>query len=190
MVMPLSLSQLVRVQVADRKPVDERERESVAAFLRAFDALPAPFDEHADPVHVTASAIVVGRRGVVLHLHKRLGIWLQPGGHIDPGETPWAAALRECVEETGLPVSWPAVQGVQGVQAVQGVQGVQPLAHVDVHPGPRGHTHLDVRYLVHAEPVDPVPPPGESQDVRWFDWDEAIDLADAGLAGALRSLAP
>ena len=39
------------------------------------------------PTHVTASGIVVGRRGTVLHRHKRLGIWMQPGGHIDAGES-------------------------------------------------------------------------------------------------------
>ena len=48
-----------------------------------FDTLDQPFDEDASPIHVTGSAVVTGGRGVVLHLHKRLGIWLQPGGHID-----------------------------------------------------------------------------------------------------------
>jgi 8-oxo-dGTP pyrophosphatase MutT (NUDIX family) len=176
--MPLSLPQLIRYQVRARTPVDERERHSITAFTVAFDELTAPFDEHADPVHVTASAIVVGERGVVLHLHKRLGMWLQPGGHIEAGETPWAAALREASEETGLPVAWPD-------GAVQ-----PPLVHVDVHAGPRGHTHLDLRYLVHAEPVDPAPGPDESQQVAWFTWDEAIALADAGLRGALVALRP
>jgi 8-oxo-dGTP pyrophosphatase MutT (NUDIX family) len=178
MVMPLSLIEAVRIEVVGRQPVDDRERESIAAFLVMYAALQHPFDEHADPVHVTASAIVVGERGVVLHLHKRLGIWLQPGGHIDQGETPWAAALREAAEETGLAVWWPAGRGVQ------------PLAHVDVHQGPRGHTHLDLRYLVHADAVDPAPLPGESQDVRWFEWGEAVDLADVGLVGALRAIRP
>ena len=41
------------------------------------------------------------------------------------------------------------------------------------------------RYLVHAPPDDPAPPPEESQDVAWFGWDAAIDRADAGLKGAL-----
>ena len=129
----------VRDQVAARTPVDERERASIAEFLDTFDRLASPFDEHADPSHVTASAIVIGARGVVLHRHKRLGLWLQPGGHIDAGELPAAAALREAAEETGLPVSWP-----------EGVGDDPPLVHVDVHDGPRGHRHLDLRYLVHA----------------------------------------
>jgi 8-oxo-dGTP pyrophosphatase MutT (NUDIX family)/N-acetylglutamate synthase-like GNAT family acetyltransferase len=164
----------VRDQVAARRPVDERERDSISAFLAAFDALDRPFDEEADPTHVTASAIVVGARGVVLHRHKRLGMWLQPGGHVDDGEEPPAAALREAREETGLPVSLAG----------------RAVAHVDVHAGPRGHTHLDLRYLVHADPVDPAPPEGESQDVRWFSWADAIGVADVGLEGVLRARQP
>ncbi|HEX6658055.1 MAG TPA: NUDIX domain-containing protein, partial [Ilumatobacter sp.] len=91
-------------QVARRSPVDERERTSIERFLHELARLDEPFSEHADATHVTASAIVVGVRGVVLHKHKRLGLWLQPGGHIDPGEAPWRAAIREAQEETGLPV--------------------------------------------------------------------------------------
>jgi 8-oxo-dGTP pyrophosphatase MutT (NUDIX family) len=163
--------------VTARTPVDERERRSIEAFRVEISRLAEPFDELADPVHVTGSAIVVGPRGVLLHRHKRLGLWLQPGGHIDPGETPWDAARREAEEETGL--------------AVRFASDPPELAHVDVHPGPRGHTHLDVRYLltVDGDP-DPAPPPGESQDVRWFPWDEAITLADDGLRGALLAWSP
>mgnify|MGYP003330080871 CR=1 FL=1 len=166
----------LKAQLAHRRPVDDREAASLDRFLAELDRLSSPYDENADPVHVTGSAIVVGPRGVVLHRHKRLGIWLQPGGHIDDGEQPWEAAHREAVEETGLTVRHPA-------------DGPR-LVHVDVHPGPRGHTHLDLRYLLEADDEDPAPPPGESQDVRWFSWDDAFALADPGLLGGLRAVRP
>ena len=140
--------------------------------LRAeLDRLPQPFDEHADPVHVTASAVVIGQRGVLLHLHKRLGIWIQPGGHVDPGEQLLAAAVRETAEETGLAAT-PCVE--------------HPV-HVDVHAAAKGHEHLDVRFLLRAE-GDPRPPTGESQDVAWFEWPDAIDATDVALAPFLREL--
>lgn len=141
-------------------------------MLAELERLPRPFDRDADLTHLTASALVVGPRGVLLHRHKLLGLWLQPGGHIDAGEEPAAAALREAVEETGL-----ALRLRDG-----------RLFHVDVHPAARAHTHLDLRYVVEAGDEDPAPPPGESQEVRWFGWKEALAIADAGLAGALRKL--
>ncbi len=167
---------VIRNGVFNRVGVDEREVRSRLEFIGHFDALEHPFSETADPVHVTGSAIVVGDRGVVLHLHKRLQIWLQPGGHIESGELPWHGALREACEETGLDVAHPPTG--------------PELVHIDVHPGPRGHTHLDLRYLMFAPDLDPTPPLGESPDARWFSWTEAIELADIGLVGALRSLRP
>ena len=145
-------------------------------FVELFDPLEQPFLEQAGPVHVTGSAIVVtaDRSRVLLHKHKRLGMWLQPGGHIDPGELPWQGALREAVEETGLPASLVD----------------DHLVHVDVHPGPRGHTHLDLRYLVESPHVPPAPPEGESPDVQWLQWHRAIALTEPGLEGALRALQP
>ena len=170
----MDIRRQIRDAVIARVPVDDREARSLLAFIEHFDQLDQPFSETADPVHVTGSAIVVGPRGVVLHRHKRLGIWLQPGGHIESGEFAWDAALRETREETGLDVAHP--------------QTGPELVHVDVHPGPRGHTHLDLRYLLSSADVDPSPPPGESPDARWFSWDEAIAVADAGLLGALRAV--
>jgi 8-oxo-dGTP pyrophosphatase MutT (NUDIX family) len=161
----------VRASVAALAARDERERVSQARILQALDHMARPFDEAADPVHVTGSAVVVSGRGVLLHRHKRLGLWLQPGGHVDPGETPWQAALRETREETGLPARHP--------------DGHPLLWHVDVHDGGRGHTHLDLRYLLLAPPEDPRPPPQESPAVGWFAWPDARRVADPGLVAAL-----
>jgi len=165
----------VRRAVAARTPLDERERASVARVLEELDRLPEPLSEHADTVHLTGSAVVVGPRGLLLHRHKRLGLWLQPGGHIEPGETPWDAARRELREETGI-------------DAKPAVRPPDHLVHVDVHPGPRGHTHLDLRYVFTGPDADPRPPPGESPDVRWFGWEEAEAVADPGLIAVVRAL--
>ena len=168
---------LVMRSLEARVPLDQREARSRVRALAALAALPEPFDREADPTHVTGSAIVIGGQGVLLHRHRRLGVWLQPGGHIDGDETPWAAAGREAQEETGLVVKF--------------TDGEKGLAHVDVHDGGRGHTHLDLRYVFTVVGDEtPRPPAGESQEVRWFDWEEAMGTADEGLVAVLRSLRP
>ncbi len=121
---------------------------------------------------MTSSAIVVGVRGVLLHRHRRLGIWLQPGGHVEQDEAVADAARRECLEETGLVVLEPSSGPY--------------LLHVDAHDSAKGHRHLDVRYLVAGPDAEPRPPTGESQEVEWCSWDEAFARGDRSLAAALR----
>jgi 8-oxo-dGTP pyrophosphatase MutT (NUDIX family) len=159
--------------VAAHRPADARERSAKTRFLAELERLETPWDESADPVHVTASAVVVGPRGALLHLHRLLGVWLQPGGHLEPGESPPDAARREVTEETGLDARPP--------------DGRPVLLRLDVHRGgpARRHTHLDLCYLLCAPDLDPVPGPGESPDVRWFGWEEARAVADEALRGAL-----
>ena len=165
----------LRQTIARQVPVDARHAAAVTQFLAALDTLADPLNQHVDSTHVTASAVVVGARGTVLHRHKRLGLWLQPGGHIDAGETPEDAVLREVHEETGLVAAHPP--------------DGPDLFHVDVHPAGR-HVHLDLRYVVTADDADPVPAAGESPYARWFPWPEALQIADVALVGALRALAP
>lgn len=161
----------LRILVEGHRPSSPREVAAQERFLIELGRLDAPCDEHAGPIHVTASGIVVGRHGTVLHRHKRLGIWMQPGGHIDAGETPEVAALREATEELGLAVAHPPAGPL--------------LLHVDVHEAALGHTHLDLRYLLLGADADPQPPPGESPDACWCSWDEAQQMADPALADAL-----
>ncbi len=172
--MAFDIDTLVRM-IGEHRAVDQREEDSIASFLRDVPNIENPFDEDTGLVHVTASAIVVSDSGdkVALHLHKRLGMWLQPGGHIEAGEDPSVAAVREATEELGVPVRH---------------HGTHPMMiHVDVHPGPKGHTHHDVRFLLRAPEVMLMPAEGESPDARWFTWDEAIAIADEGLVGALHT---
>lgn len=172
-----SLSDLL-LAVTALPDLDARTAASKARFAAEVERLPHPFDEQADPTHITASAVVVGPEGTLLHRHKRLRRWLQPGGHVDPGESVEQAALREVGEETGLTARHAGRE-----------RGKANLVHVDVHEGGRGHVHLDLRYLLVAEGA-PRPGIGESPDVRWFSWDEAIEVADSGLITILRALRP
>ena len=81
--------------------------------------------------------------------------------------------MRERIEETGLPVAHPV--------------GGPVLIHLDVHEASKGHTHLDLCYLVFAPDEDPDPPEGESQEIRWFSWNEAEAIADDACAGCAAS---
>jgi 8-oxo-dGTP pyrophosphatase MutT (NUDIX family) len=165
-------------------PADGKEAADVAEVLAFLDRHPDPFDRRILEGHLTASAVVVptaGDRVLLLH-HRKLGRWLQPGGHAEPGEgDPERIALREAWEETGIP----------GLALHPSAP--RPL-DVDVHPIPaRGdepaHRHLDLRYLVVA-PEEGVPrlAAAEARALRWFSWEELQTLElDPGLRRALRA---
>ena len=80
-----SLLDDVLAALAAHQPLDSAEAASIEAFTQHVADVIArgadPFDQATDPVHITGSAIVVGSRGTVLLHHRRLDMWLQPGGH-------------------------------------------------------------------------------------------------------------
>lgn len=108
-----------------------------------------------------------------LHWH-RLGIWLPPGGHIEPDEDPVQAMFREVREETGLEVA--IVSGGPAFGYATPPQ-LAPPAAMAVYDIPRDsqfdgpHQHIDFIYF--ARTVDAAPVlPDDGMRWRWFDRDE------------------
>lgn len=52
----------------------------------------------------TAAGVLIQNETVLLVKHRKLGMWLPPGGHIEPNELAHVAAEREFFEETGIRV--------------------------------------------------------------------------------------
>ncbi|MFA6958836.1 MAG: NUDIX hydrolase [Thermoanaerobaculia bacterium] len=150
-------------------PATDDERRHVESLHALLLSAASPFSRlHFEPGHVTASAFVVDPEGsrLLLHHHRRLDRWLQMGGHVDSGESVIDAALREAREESGLEaIALPA----------------RAPFDIDVHAIPAGkgeppHLHFDVRFIVRAaNPASIRIAPAESNDLRWFELDEAID---------------
>ena len=97
----------------------------------------------------TVAVFVVHEGRVLLHRHKRLGLWLPPGGHIDEGELPDQAAVRETLEETGVDIELveaPLAAGVLRAAAVgEPERLVQPLG-IQLEDIAPGHQHIDLVY--------------------------------------------
>ncbi|HTS81058.1 MAG TPA: NUDIX hydrolase [Myxococcaceae bacterium] len=152
-------------------PADDKERADLALMQAQRALLPEPLSRTQRGAHFTGSAVVSDGRRVALVHHRKLGRWLQPGGHVESadGEDLLATALREAAEETGCPM-------------VPHPTAPRPL-DVDVHPIPsRGtepaHLHLDVRFLVLTDRPEALrEDPAESAGVRWFDLEEALHRA-------------
>ncbi|MFI1014041.1 NUDIX hydrolase [Streptomyces sp. NPDC020965] len=118
--------------------------------------------------HVTASALIIDpeRGRVLLTLHKKLGMWLQMGGHCEPGDpTLSRAALREAREESGI----------EGLTLL----GSGAPVRLDRHPIPAPcHWHLDVQYAALAPAGAVAAISDESLDLRWFAYAEVPEVAD------------
>lgn len=130
------------------------------------------------PAHLTASALIVDprRRQVLLLLHAKANLWLQAGGHCEPGDRSLAAAaLREAVEESGI-------SGL--ILSLDGVPIKLDRHPAPCRPGVVDH-HLDVQFLALAPP-DAVPAMStESHDLGWFDYDDLPTPIGSGVEDLL-----
>lgn len=78
--------------------IDRISKVSCDQILFAKD----PYSRSTVAGHITASGLVVRDGRVLLIFHPYIKEWMQPGGHIDDGESPINAAIREVFEETGV----------------------------------------------------------------------------------------
>lgn len=119
-------------------------------------------DHHVVTIPEPAVAVVVRNRGRVLAIHRHSFItdaagWEMPAGRMEPGELPEAAALRECVEETG----W---------------RPLRPRLAVSGHPAP-GLIGL-LHHVVVCEGADHVGDPVDTHEADRVEWVPESDLLD------------
>jgi 8-oxo-dGTP pyrophosphatase MutT (NUDIX family) len=111
--------------------------------------------------HLTGSAWIVSadRSRTLLTHHRKLGKWLQLGGHADGDGDLLAVALREAREESGLTrlrVVDPALFDVD--RHWIGERGAEP-----------GHWHHDLRFMLEADPAEPLTLSSESKALAWVE---------------------
>ncbi len=175
--------ELLASELRSYRGVDEVEEAHRQTILRQVEATPDWWHRDTLPGHVTASAYLVSPdlSQLLLHHHRKLDRWLQLGGHDEGERHPAKAVIREVAEESGL--------------VAFDFYGQPVIFDLDVHPIPAHgdqpvHDHLDVRYLMVADPDEPLRrDEAESKALRWFPLAEAWPLLDeAGSRRALRKI--
>jgi 8-oxo-dGTP pyrophosphatase MutT (NUDIX family) len=160
---------------------DSQEQASLSRIRDFVRRSPDAFSRANPEGHITASAVVTRSEDPVFLLvwHRKLGRWLQPGGHMEDGDgSVFAAAVREAREETGLE-SFAFPLG-------------ERILDMDVHPIPAHgpdppHFHFDIRYVLTATSAAIA---AQDNEIRWFTLPEAVAAGiDDSLARALRKAA-
>jgi 8-oxo-dGTP pyrophosphatase MutT (NUDIX family) len=117
----------------------------------------------------TVAVFVVWEGKVLLHLHRKLGMWLPPGGHIERDELPDEAAVREVFEETGVEVE---LVGERREDVDDPVQLHRPAGVQLENIGP-GHQHIDLIYFARPRGPTQISAHFEVDQVGWYgpeDW--------------------
>jgi 8-oxo-dGTP pyrophosphatase MutT (NUDIX family) len=125
--------------------------------------------------HFTATTIIVHKQKALLHLHKKLGIWLPVGGHIDRDELPEEAALREIEEESGLKVELYTPD--KQIEMGETKQLFRPM-HILLENINEFHQHIDFIYYAKTDTSNVISQDGETDDLKWFTAEEIKELDD------------
>ncbi len=153
-----SLRQLIENYCA-RYPV-EKTAQSILSFLQANKN---PFSRKNQHGHFTGSAWIVNpdKSKILMTHHKKIGKWLQLGGHADDEEDLLKVSQREAKEESGLN---------------NFVILSKEIFDMDIHEIPSigsepKHLHYDIRFLLEANPEESIIVSDESYDVAWIELD-------------------
>lgn len=173
----------LRAALAGHVPADPAEAADLARLVALADSGDEAWSRSL-PLHLTASALVLHppTRRVLLRFHEHLGRFLHVGGHGEVGEwDPFAVALREAGEETGLGDLAPFPPG----------PGKPALVQVAVVPVPEkrhepAHEHADLRYLLATATPEAAVPERPAARLVWLSIPEARrELAGERLLGCL-----
>jgi 8-oxo-dGTP pyrophosphatase MutT (NUDIX family) len=117
---PAAHDEPFRVRLAELleavEPWDDLERshlETAAEWIASGAPLCRTRKPDVPPMHLVAYFVVLDeRRGrMLLVAHRKAGLWLPTGGHVEPGEHPWTTVVRECDEELRIPAVAARVAG-------------------------------------------------------------------------------
>ncbi|MFF7471025.1 NUDIX domain-containing protein [Streptomyces sp. NPDC008092] len=156
--------------VAAIEPWDGLERTHLRTAARWISS-GAPLHRVRKPdvpaTHLVSYFVVLDdtRGQLLLVAHRKAGLWLPPGGHVEPGEDPWAAVVRECREELGIEAT------------ASSVTGELPLfLTVTETRGPGTHTDVSLWYLLTAG-ADTITSydRDEFDAIRWLTDEQVLD---------------
>lgn len=122
------------------------------------------------PMHLVSYFVVLDDTSdrLLLVAHRKAGLWLPTGGHVEPDEDPWATVVRECQEELGI-------------EAIASpLTGESPffLTVTDTR-GPGVHTDVSLWYLLAAD-ADTITSYDEEEfsAIRWLTPDQVLAESD------------
>jgi len=141
-----------------RYPEEQARVERIRRFVETHADC---FERTCRDGHVTGSAWILSadHRHVLLVHHRKLGRWLQPGGHADGEPDPLSVALREAREESGL-----------AELAALAEEPLDVYVHAIPACGPEPpHLHYDIRYLLRAPAGQEPVASAESTALQWFE---------------------
>lgn len=118
----------------------------------------------------TASAFIVDNDRVLLMKHAKLGMWLQPGGHVEEREMPHETARREAREETGVRIA--IHEDFVPMTSPDESSNLPEPFSINLHRIEDGHYHCDFGFLALKSDEDEATHADEHEGLRWFSREE------------------